>query len=304
MEKYTFTVTAAEEGQQIKKLVKSRYHLSSRLMSKIKYQDLLQLNGSIVPGWVTVRDGDTVTVSFPDEASGFPAEDIPIHVLYEDDDLLLIDKQPGVTVHPTRGHPVHTIANGLMKYMQDTGQSFKVRFVNRLDMDTSGVLVIAKNSHCQADLNRQMALDKTEKHYTAIAIGNIEEDRFTIDLPIGRPSPDSIVRAVLSESDGGYPSVTEVNVLERLGEGPEALTLVDLRLLTGRTHQIRVHLSHIGHPLLGDPLYGGTDPRFPARQALHARYFACDHPITKKRLEVEAPLAADMETLLTQLRHS
>ncbi|MBQ1395753.1 MAG: RluA family pseudouridine synthase [Eubacterium sp.] len=302
MEKYTFTVTAAEEGQQLKKLVKSRYHLSSRLMSKIKYQDLLQLNGETVPGWVTVRDGDTVTVSFPDEESGFPAEDIPIHVLYEDEDLLLIDKQPGVTVHPTRGHPVHTIANGLMKYMQDTDQAFKVRFVNRLDMDTSGVLVVAKNSHCQADLNRQMSQGRTEKRYTAIALGSIEEDRFTIDLPIGRPSPDSIVRAVVPEEEGGFPSVTEVTVLERLGEGDSALTLVDLRLLTGRTHQIRVHLSHIGHPLLGDPLYGGADPRFPARQALHARYFACDHPIKKTRLEVEAPPAEDMEALLRTLR--
>ncbi|MBO4235770.1 MAG: RluA family pseudouridine synthase, partial [Firmicutes bacterium] len=191
MEKLSFIVSAEEAGSQAKKLIRSKFRLSSRMMTKIKYGDLISVNGENQPGYFVLSEGDNVIVSIPDEKSQFTPEDIPISPLYEDDDFLIINKQAGITVHPTKGHPDHTMANGIMKYMIDTNQSFKVRFVNRLDMDTSGVLVVAKNSMVQADLNRQMMDGRTTKEYLAIVSGNVAEDHFTIDLPIGDPEPGS-----------------------------------------------------------------------------------------------------------------
>ena len=315
MEKFSFLVSEEEAGRPLKKVIRKKFHFSSRLMTKIKYQDLITLNGKTVPGWTEARVGDQVSISLPEEVSGFPPEDIPIRVLYEDEDLLFIDKQAGVTVHPTHGHPDHTIANGLMKYMADTGQSFKIRFVNRLDMDTSGVLVCAKNSHAQAELNKQMAANLTEKHYQAFLSGIIpgalpEEaswavtfagpDTFTVKAPIGLPGDGFIGRAVVPIEDGGQESITIGKVLEHFPAADACL--VELSLLTGRTHQIRVHMSYFGHPLLGDALYGGPTDRI-ARQALHACSFSCLHPVTGAPLSVSSPLPDDLQRLLEELRH-
>lgn len=297
MDKFTFTVSEDEAGVQLRKIIKTKYHLSSRLMTTIKYKNLITLNGKSVPGWIVPSCGDRVSVALPDEKSHFPPEDIPIDVLYEDDDLLIINKQAGITVHPTKGHPDHTIANGIMKYMSDTGRSFKIRFINRLDMDTSGILVIGKNSHAQAEINMQMSRGLTRKRYTAVASGIISEDEFVIDKPIGRLSADSVRRGIVSEADGGYPSATKVHVIKRFGNA----TLTELELLTGRTHQIRVHLASIGHPLLGDRLYGGDETYIKGRQALHAHSFTCLHPMTKNKLEVIAPLATDLAELIERL---
>lgn len=297
MEKFTYIATKEDIDTPVKTLVKRHFRFSSRLMTKLKQQNLVFLNGISVPGWYTPKEGDMISVQLPEETSNFPTEDIPIYVAYEDDDLLIINKQPGVTVHPTKGHPEHTIANGLMKYMEDTGQSFKIRFVNRLDMDTTGLLIVAKNSHAQDELTKQMKANTVEKRYKAVVKGIIEEDSFTIDLPIGRPSSESIKRQVLF-NEKGYPSITHVNVLERY---PSGYSLVELRLETGRTHQIRVHMSHIGHPLAGDWLYDGPCDVFPDRQALHSYYLAFNHPVTGKRIAVSAPLPEDMENLLKTL---
>lgn len=297
MEKFKFIVDEEFAGKQVKNAVKQKYKFSSRLMTKFKQQNLIFLNGESVPGWVVCNLGDEVSVKLPEEKSDFPAEDIPIYPVYEDDDLLILNKQPYVTVHPTRGHPEHTIANGLMKYMEDTNQSFKIRFVNRLDRDTTGLLIVAKNSHAQHELTKQMKANTVVKRYKAVVSGIIEEDKFTIDLPIGRPSEDSIKRGVLET--GGYDSITHVEVIERF---PSGYTLVRLRLETGRTHQIRVHMSHIGHPLLGDWLYEGPCDLFPDRQALHSYGLVFTHPVTGKEISLEAPLPEDMEKLLEALR--
>ena len=302
MEKLIFTVTSEEAGMQVKKLVRSKYHLSSRMMTKIKYGDLLSVNGKTEPGYYVVKENDIVKISIPDERSQFEPEDIPIFPIYEDEDFLIINKPAGFTVHPTKGHPNHTIANGIMKYMDDTDQSFKVRFVNRLDMDTSGVLVVAKNSMVQADLNKQMMADETIKEYIAIVTGNVSQDSFVIDLPIGSPSPDLIGRRVLEASDEeeGFPSKTEVHVIDRRTFNDKDYSLLRLKLLTGRTHQIRVHLSHIGHPILGDPLYGG-DSTYITRQALHAERVSCTHPLKKAPLDVRAPLPDDLKNLIVKI---
>lgn len=314
MEKFTFIVSEEEAGLPLKKIIRSKYHFSSRLMTKIKYQNLLMLNGETVPGYAQASTGDMVTVSIPDEKSHFEPEDIPIDVLYEDQDLLIINKQAGVTCHPTKGHPNHTMANGLTKYMEDQNSYFKIRFVNRLDMDTSGVLLIGKNGYAQAELNKQMSLGLTEKKYKAILLGELKtQDRnpLIVDLPIGRPYEDSKKRAVITDdSITSYPSKTIIEPL-KVSNG---LTLVEITLLTGRTHQIRVHTSHLGYPVLGDPLYGNPekemewlsslnheriiDYHLPKRQLLHAACFGFTHPVTGKRIMVKAPLPEDMEALI------
>lgn len=292
---FKYIITEEDKGIPIKQIMKREFSFSSRLMTKVKHNKCTYINGESLPTWVEGNPGDVLEVRLPEESSDFEPEDIPIHVVYEDGDVLVINKQPYVIVHPTKGHPVHTIANGLMKYMTDTHQQFKIRFVNRLDMDTSGLLIIGKNSHTQDSLMKQMKTNTVEKRYVAIVKGVIEEEEGTIDLPIGRPDPERVERGVMEDGD---PSITHYKVLERFNKH----TLVELLLETGRTHQIRVHMSHIGYPVLGDYLYGGDAPSLIERQALHARYLSFNHPVTGERLNLEADLYDDMNQLIAKLR--
>lgn len=349
---FTYVVTADDSsaGYDIKSIIRREFHFSSRLMGKIKRNHCVYLNGQSVPGWITPKPGDTITVVMPEEKSNFPPQDIPISVVYEDEDMLVIDKQPGYIVHPTASHPEDTIANGIAKYCIDTNQSFKLRFVNRLDRDTSGLLVIGKNSHCQNQISQQMKTDKVEKIYTALVHGIIDEEEGTIDLPIGRPNEIGIKRKVMPN---GAPCVTHYKVLKRffpkknsisnpldrssldmeqhkkylqykdeflkahpdkqklyeyLAAHDEAndivhepgFTLLSLKLETGRTHQIRVHVSYIGHPIVGDTLYGGASDII-SRQALHASQLSLNQPVTGKRLSFEAPLPEDINKALEQI---
>lgn len=299
MAKFEYIVTKEDEGVPVKGLLRTKFKFSSRLLTKLKYQHLVFLNGEEVAGWITPEIGDVLSIKLPEEKSDFPVEDIPIYPVFEDADLLVLNKQPGVIVHPTKGHPSHTIANGLMKYMEDTEQMFKIRFVNRLDMDTTGLLIVAKNSHSQDNLTKQMKANTVEKRYIAVANGIIDKDAFTIDLPIGRPDPENVARGVMQE--GGFPSITHVKVLERFPKG-KGYTMVELLLETGRTHQIRVHMSHIGHPLVGDYLYGGENPWLIERQALHAFKLSFNHPLTGDRLEIEVPLPADIQEVIEKIK--
>lgn len=296
MTDFIHKVTADETELEIKDIMRLHFDFSARLRNKVKREKLVTLNGERTPGWIKPKAGDIIKVTLPDEVSNFPPQPIPISPVFEDEDLLVINKQPGVIVHPTKGHPSGTIANGLMHYMKQTGKSFKIRFVNRLDMDTSGLLVVAKNSYCQNDYTRQMKENNVEKRYIAIVKGIIEEENGIIDLPIGRPDPENVRRGVM---EGGAPSVTHYSVLKRFEA--HGYTLVELLLETGRTHQIRVHMSHIGHPILGDWLYGGDNILFIERQALHAAKLSFTHPITRERLCLEAPLPDDMKQVIRRL---
>lgn len=153
---YIVTKKDREAERSVKELVRANFTFSSRLMTKLKQKHLVKLNGETMQWWITPEAGDIITVELPEEKSDFPPEDIPIAVVYEDADLLVINKQPGVVVHPTKGKPCHTIANGLMQKMLEEGENYKIRFVNRLDMNTSGLLIVAKNSHAQDALTKQM----------------------------------------------------------------------------------------------------------------------------------------------------
>lgn len=299
MIKFEYIITKEDKGVPVKGLLRHKFSFSSRLLSKIKFQNLVFLNGEPTAGWVIPSHGDVLSVTLPEEKSDFPPEDIPIRPVFEDDHILIINKQPGVIVHPTKGHPVHTIANGLMKYMADTNQSFKIRFVNRLDMDTTGLLIVAKNSHAQNNLTKQMKADTIEKRYFAITNGIIPENEFTVRLSIGRPDAERVERAVMSQ--GGFPSVTHVKVLNRYTSGVSGYTAVELRLETGRTHQIRVHMAHLGYPIVGDYLYGGKNPLLIDRQALHAYKLSFHHPFSGEKMSIEAPLPDDIKSVIKKI---
>ncbi|MBQ1406885.1 MAG: RluA family pseudouridine synthase [Eubacterium sp.] len=296
MREFRFTVTKEDEGLGVKKLIRRHFDFSSRLFAKLKAQERITLNGEVLRGWMVPKEGDVVIARLPDEKSGFEPEDIPVIPVYEDQDILVIDKPPGYTVHPTKGHPCHTMANGIMKYMLETGQDFKIRFANRLDMDTSGLLVIAKNSHAQDEIIRQMDAGSFVKKYKALVFGELIEDDFVIDKPIGQSDPTKVGREVMTDGTG-KDSVTVVHVAERF----RGYTLVELELKTGRTHQIRVHLSHIGHPIVGDPLYGGESPLLP-RQALHAYYLNFSHPAEDRELELTSEIPEDIQNAIAAIK--
>ena len=321
MTEFNYIVTENDKELTCKELLRRNFNFSSRLMTKIKQQNLVTLNGQQVRLWITPRPGDKLTVTLTEETCDFPTEDIPIQVVFEDNDLLVINKQPGFVVHPTKGKPNHTIANGLMKKMQDDGESYKIRFVNRLDMNTSGLLIIAKNGFTQDHLIKQMKSDTIQKRYMAIVDGIITEDDGTVNKPIGRPDPDEVERWILPVENGGYESITHYHVHRRFEAG---YTLVELRLETGRTHQIRVHMASIGHPVTGDHLYNNGDPflyrqlhgdfrriegygekstsQYIDRQALHAYRLSFTHPVTGEKMELEAPLPDDMQQMIEKIK--
>lgn len=288
MREFEFTVEKEDEGMGLRKLLKKRFGFSARLLTKLSANKQVYLNGEILKGYMKPKSGDIIKAVLPEEKSHFPEADIPISVIYEDEDLLIINKQAKITVHPTRLHQDGTIANGLMKYMRENNKNFKIRFVNRLDMDTSGLLIVGKNSNAQDKIIHQMHRDNVGKTYLSLVKGIVSENKFTINLPIGRPDPESPVRAVMKE--GGKPSVTHVEVLERFSSG---FSLLKVRLETGRTHQIRVHLTYLGHPLCGDELYEGACKKIIDRQALHAYKLSFIHPTKDKFMEFEAPLPDD-----------
>ena len=302
MAKYEHTVTSEESGLSINQILRMNYKFSSRFRTKMKYQSLVDLNGTPTPGYVKPGVGDVIGVRLPDESSNFMPEDIPLDIVYEDDDIIVVNKQAGIIVHPTKGHPEHTIANAVMKYMSDTDQSFKVRFANRIDMDTTGIIIVCKNANAQNELSSQMRRNTVVKKYYALVEGNITEDHFTVELPVGRPDQVSIRRTVMTE--GGKDAYSEFNVLDRYpSERYGDHTLVEVILHTGRTHQIRVHLSHIGHPIAGDELYeGGTF--LIKRQALHAYYIEFDHPMTKERVSFETDIPEDIKEAIEELKNS
>lgn len=294
MTEFYHKVTTEDEGLELREIIREHFDFSARLRNRIKREKLVMVDGVSTPGWKKPPVGSEIRITLPDETSGFEPQNIPLDIVYEDDDLMIINKQPGLIVHPTKGHPTGTVANALMYYMEQTGKPFKIRFVNRLDMDTSGLLVVAKNSYTQNDYTKQMKENTVEKRYMAVVKGIVESDEGTIDLPIGRPDPDHVRRGVMED---GAPSVTHYKVLDRYN----GYSLVELLLETGRTHQIRVHMSHIGHPVLGDWLYEGLDPLLIDRQALHAAKLTFSHPMTKEKVTFEAPIPDDMKKAIEKL---
>jgi 23S rRNA pseudouridine1911/1915/1917 synthase len=226
-------------------------------------------------------------------------EDIPLDIVFEDEELLVIDKPPGLVVHPGSGNWSGTLMNALLHHVPGIAEVPRAGIVHRLDKDTSGLLVVAKTLEAQTDLVRQLQARTVRRQYLAVVSGIVARNG-TVEAPIGRHRVHRVKMAVVPETLGGKPAVTHFRVLEEYAHS----TLLECSLETGRTHQIRVHMASIKHPLVGDPVYGKVDPRVPPfhRQALHATRLGLVHPLTRRLQQWEAPPPADMLMLLEMLR--
>ena len=257
------------------------------------------LNGALPPkAGVKLSLGDVVSAEFV-EARPISAspQDIPIDILYEDNDIVVVNKPQGMVTHPASGSPDGTLVNALLYKVSDlSGINGEIRpgIVHRLDKDTSGVLVVAKNDRAHLSLSEQISTKKALRYYYAIVVGNIAAEQGRIDKPIARSKRD---RKQMAISEDGRNAVTLYRVIERV----KGYTLVECELLTGRTHQIRVHMKSIGHPVLGDPVYGKPAAIAPNGQLLHAHKLVLYHPVTGEKMCFEAPVNGVFSSALSAL---
>lgn len=277
--------------------------LSRSYLQKLFGQDRIRVNGEICrEKKALASSGDTVTVEVPEpEKMDVAAEDIPLDIVYEDEDVLVVDKPAGMVVHPSPGHERGTLVNGLLYHCGDRLSSIngilRPGIVHRIDKDTSGLLMVTKNDQAHRALAAQLADHSITRRYRAIVLDNLKEDEGTIEGDIGRDPGNRLRNAVVVQ--GGKPAVTHYRVLERFGQ----YTYLEAELETGRTHQIRVHMAHIRHPLLGDGLYGPEKNKAGAgRQMLHAAVLGFVHPTSGEYMEFESPLPEDFAKVLEGLR--
>ncbi|GKS10827.1 hypothetical protein YDYSY3_18270 [Paenibacillus chitinolyticus] len=247
----TYVVPPDEEGFYLKTILQNRMGLSRKLLSRLKLTEQgITVNGKREYISIKVNGGDVIEIRMQEEESeDILPQDLPLEILYEDEHLLIVNKESGMIVHPTHGHYLNTVANAAVHHWKERGENVRFRPVHRLDQETSGVLAIAKNPYVHQQISEQMIAHSITKEYLAIVHGTVEEDRGTIDAPIDRDPEQPHVRIV---TPSGYRAVTHYETVRRY----DGITLVRLMLETGRTHQIRVHMKHLGHPLLGDKMYG------------------------------------------------
>lgn len=298
----SFVVEEKDINQRLDVYLVSQIDTLSRshIQKKIEENKIL-VNQKATKSNYKLRLSDEVKVMIEDpQPIEILAEDIPLDILYEDAHLIVINKKRGMVVHPAAGNYTGTLVNALLAHCDDlSGINGEIRpgIVHRLDKDTSGVMVAAKSDIAHLSLAEQIKEKTATRKYYAIVHGNIKEDEGVIQGAIGRHTTDRKKMAIVFE--GGKDATTKFKVVERFGE----YTLVECKLLTGRTHQIRVHMTYIGHPVLGDPKYGMAKSQFKiAGQALHSANLEFVHPITKEKLFFTAPLPDDMEKILKVLR--
>ena len=241
-----------------------------------------------------VAKGDILKITIRDTASeNIVPTDIPLDIVYEDEDVLVINKPSNMPTHPSMGNYENSLANGVMYYYKSKGEERVFRAVNRLDKDTSGLMAVAKNSYIHARLGEEIQKKELKRKYMCIVCGDVERDG-TVDAPIRRADGSVINRIVAPD---GQRAVTHYRVVKRYGE----YTLLEMELETGRTHQIRVHMAYIGHPLVGDWLYGTEDHNIAKRQMLHSCYLCFTHPITGQIMEFKDEMAEDMRAFIEKL---
>lgn len=306
----TRTVEASENGERLDTAVAALADVTRSAAARLIGDGAVTVNGQVHDKNYRLRAGDVLTVQPPQvqEATAV-AQALPLDVIYEDVDLIVINKPVGMVVHPAAGNPDGTLVNALLWHcgesLSGVGGVIRPGIVHRIDKDTSGLLVVAKNDETHLALSAQLARHEIRRVYCAIAIGNFPEEHGTVDAPIGRHPVDRRKMAVLrAPSAHAKPAVTHWSVVAR-GEGDGTrFTLLRCELETGRTHQIRVHLSSVGHPLLGDPVYGGDRTRFETHhrdlipgQLLHAAHLSFTHPRTGTEVQFECPLPDNFRRL-------
>lgn len=286
-------LTVENEEYNLKDLLKEKMGISSRLFKRLIKNNGILINGKKLKGKYEPKNNDVISILFEDEKPVYESQNIDISVIYEDYDILIVNKEPNILVHPTKNHLDSTIANAVAYYFKKEGIKSKVRLVNRLDMDTSGILIIAKNPFGHQQMAKQFQKN-IEKKYIAIVDGIVDNDEGIIDEPVGKKNKDSIKNTVIKS---GKEAVTKYKVIERFKNS----TMIELKIITGRTHQIRVHMSYIGHPIIGDSLYNRKS-KLIDRQALHSYYLRFKKARENKIINVKADLPNDMKELIKKLK--
>ena len=300
----TFIVEKEYEGNRIDSyLAKKDEDLSRVAIQRLIKEEKILVNGKKVKVSYKVQENDSVSLEEekPKEIE-LKAQDIPIEILYEDNDIIVVNKPKGLVVHPGNGNPDGTLVNSLMNICKDSlsgiGGEIRPGIVHRLDKDTSGVIVVAKNDKAHINLSEQIKNHEVEKTYITLVRGIVKENEATINMPIGRNKNDRKKMAV--EKDGKV-AITNFKVLERFPK--DNCTLLEVKIETGRTHQIRVHLSHIGYPVIGDTTYSNGKNKWGViGQCLHAKSLKFKHPTTGKEINIEAELPEYFKEILKQLR--
>lgn len=303
--KLVYQVPEETRYQTVKEVLKIEFSMSDRLLLKLKKLRKISLNGKIVYVHHPIQKGDIIQcdLEYEEDNSNIVPTSLPLSILYEDEGYLVIDKPAGIPVHPSCDHYADSLSNRVRYYFDQIGLKKKIRPVNRLDKDTSGLVIFAKNEYMQECLIKQMKTKEFIKKYIAIVNGHLENEKVTINAPIARKENSIIERCV---SLDGEIAITHYQVLSTkqieelfhnkiLGKVND-FDIVECTLETGRTHQIRVHMAHIGHPLLGDTLYG-TSSSLISRQALHCYYMKFIHPLNKQEVIYRSDLPEDMNNI-------
>lgn len=286
----SFVIAKEHEDRKLANYLKFHANMSTRLTRKLIREGFITINDSPARSNDILKEGDKVYVVLETkETQDIIPQDIPIEVAYEDVDLLIVNKPPFMVVHPTRSHQENTLANGVMNYFKNTNQDCIVRLVNRLDRDTSGLVMIAKSQYAHQGMAKKLDNNQIEKTYIAVVEGRLE-GKGTIDMPIDRPTPESMRREVM---EGGQRAVTHYEAISSSDE----MSVLSIKLETGKTHQIRVHMKSIGHPIVGDTLYG-CESQYINRQALHAHRLRFTSLRDNIETEVLAELPEDMKKLM------
>ncbi len=296
-----YLVTEQDDAKRLDAYASSLNSIESRSMAQklIKSEKIL-VNGNPSKEAYKIKAGDEITVMIePPKESHIQAEDIPLDIVYEDDDILVVNKEKGMVVHPGNGNYEGTLVNAIMSYCKDSlsgiGGELRPGIVHRIDKDTSGLLVVAKNDKAHINLSEQIKNHTVTKIYTCLVKGNVPEDKATIDMPIARSQND---RKKMDVDKDGKEAVTHITVLKRYGN----YTLLSVKIDTGRTHQIRVHLSHIGYPIVGDEVYSKGKNEFDVHgQMLHSTKLSFVHPKTNEEMHFEAPLPEYFKEVLDEL---
>lgn len=297
--KLIFEVKDINHDIDIKDYLKERENLSGRFVRKALREGRIFVNGEKVIRKRKLEKANLIEIHMSqEEHQNIQPESMDIEIVYEDGDIIVINKTPGIVVHPTKSYPTGTLSNGILYYFHTTGDKSIVRLVNRLDRDTSGLIIVAKNQFGHMRLAEDMTKDSFKKIYVAVVHGTLNEKEGIINLPIYREEGTGSIKRVVD--DRGQESITRYKVLQELSKG----SVVKLQLETGRTHQIRVHMSHLDHPLYGDSLYGNGDEekKYIERQALHAYRLEFPHPRTREILKLQCDLPQDIKELIEKIK--
>ena len=279
----------------VKEVLKAEFSMSDRLLLKLKKLDKIYLNGNVTFVNCPIFENDLIEcyLDYEEDNSNIIATEMPLNIIYEDDAYIVIDKPAGIPVHPSMEHYTDSLSNGIAFYFNQIGLKKKIRPVNRLDKDTSGIVIFAKNEYVQECLVRQMKSKEFIKKYIAVVSGNLDNLDGTINAPIARKEGSIIERCI---NNLGDVAITHYKVLKRDAN----FDIVECVLETGRTHQIRVHFAYLGHSLLGDTLYG-TSSNLINRQALHAYKVEFTHPLLHQKVKYVANIPEDLNKLIKKV---